>query len=53
MSEILSEQFFNDTRVIYEDAVDRITGSKFKRLKIFGTAIVCEITGINGRSYPT
>lgn len=52
MSKILSEQFFNDTRVLYEDSVDRITGSKVKRLKIFGTAIVCNIPGINGRAYP-
>ena len=36
---------------IYEEAYD-LSGKKTKKLKIYGTAIVCDIPGINGRAYP-
>jgi len=49
--DMISSPCFEDARVILEDGVD-ITGKKTKFLKIFGTAIVCDIPGINGRSYP-
>lgn len=52
MSELLREIEFNNTSVLYEDAVNKLTGEKVKRLKVEGTAIVCDIAGINGRSYP-
>lgn len=52
MSELLREIEFTKTNVIYEDAVSRLTGEKVKRLKVEGIAIVADIAGINGRSYP-
>jgi len=36
---------------MYEEAYD-LSGNKTKKLKIYGTAIVCDIPGINGRAYP-
>lgn len=36
---------------MYEEAYD-LSGKKTKKLKIYGTAIVCDIPGINGRAYP-
>lgn len=36
---------------IYE-AEHNLTGEKVKVLKLFGTAVVCDRPGINGRSYP-
>ncbi len=36
---------------IYEEVSD-FSGKKTKKLKIIGTAIVCDIPGINGRAYP-
>jgi len=34
------------------EAETSLSGKKTKRLKIFGTAVVCNRPGINGRSYP-
>lgn len=42
---------FTETKIMYEDVVD-YTGKKVKRLKVEGIAIVCDVPGINGRSYP-
>jgi len=36
---------------IYESEMN-LAGKKVKKLKIQGTAIVCDVTGINGRAYP-
>lgn len=47
----LQEPESDNTKILYEEALD-ITGAKVKRLKIFGTAIVCDVPGINGRAYP-
>ncbi len=47
----LNEPESENTSILYEDSMD-ITGKKVKRLKIFGTAIVCDVPGINGRAYP-
>jgi hypothetical protein len=52
MSNSLIENTFGSTRVLYEDAIEGGTGKKIKRLKVEGTAIVCDVPGINGRSYP-
>ena len=38
-------------KFLYESVLDSEGNSK-KRLKIYGTAVVCDVTGINGRSYP-
>jgi hypothetical protein len=48
---LLQEETGFKTSVMYEDAFD-LTGKKVKRLKVEGTAIVADIPGINGRSYP-
>jgi hypothetical protein len=50
-NQILKEPESDNTSILYEDSFD-VTGKKVKRLKVFGTAIVCDIPGINGRSYP-
>jgi len=42
---------FSLAKPMYEDAYD-LSGKKTKKLKIYGTAIVTDIPGINGRSYP-
>ena len=49
--DLLKEPESDNTEILYEESYD-VTGKKVKRLKIFGTAIVCDIPGINGRSYP-
>jgi hypothetical protein len=36
---------------LYENEFN-LSGQKVKKLKIQGTAIVCDVAGINGRSYP-
>lgn len=36
---------------VYENDTN-LAGKKIKRLKIYGTAVVCDRPGINGRSYP-
>lgn len=48
---LLQDEMDFKTSVIYEDVVD-ITGNKVKRLKVEGYAIVCDVPGINKRSYP-
>jgi hypothetical protein len=48
---LLQEEIEFKTSVMYEDAID-LAGKKVKRLKVEGIAIVCDIPGINGRSYP-
>ena len=45
------ESDYNMVAVMYENQLD-LSGKPTKRLKIDGTAIVCDIAGINGRSYP-
>jgi len=45
------ESDFSLTKPIYEEAYD-LSGKKTKKLKIYGTAIVTDIPGINGRAYP-
>jgi len=49
--DMISSPCFDDTKVLLEEGID-ITGAKKKFLKIFGTAIVCDVPGINGRAYP-
>jgi hypothetical protein len=48
---LLQEEIEFKTSVMYEDVID-ISGKKVKRLKVEGIAIVCDVPGINGRSYP-
>ena len=45
------ESDFSAITAMYESQVD-LSGKPSKKLKIQGTAIVCDIAGINGRSYP-
>lgn len=52
MSESLIERIETFTDAMYE-ADETLSGSKEKRLKLVGTAIVCDRPGINGRSYPS
>lgn len=49
--EMVSSPCFEGAKVLVEEGID-ITGEKKKFLKIFGTAIVCDVPGINGRAYP-
>lgn len=46
------ESEFSITKPLYEEAISPLDGSKSKILKLTGTAIVCDIPGINGRAYP-
>lgn len=51
---LLRENTLNTDIVLkpfYESAYN-LAGKKVKRLKLQGTAIVCDLAGINGRSYP-
>jgi len=51
---ILKENTLNTDIVLkpfYESSYN-LEGKKVKRLKLQGTAIVCDVPGINGRSYP-
>lgn len=50
-NKLLQEEIEFKTSVMYEDAID-LNGTKVKRLKVEGIAIVCDVPGINGRSYP-
>ena len=53
MSEILlAEKMDAVTTALYESDT-ALSGVKEKRLKLIGTAIVCDRPGINGRSYPS
>lgn len=45
------ESNFDLIKPIYEEAYD-LSGKKTKKLKIYGTAIVTDLPGINGRAYP-
>jgi len=40
-----------DVKPLYESEIN-LAGNKVKKLKLIGTAIVCDVEGINGRSYP-
>jgi len=40
-----------DVKPLYESEIN-LAGNKVKKLKLVGTAIVCDVQGINGRSYP-
>lgn len=51
INNLLQDEIEFKTSVMYEDVVD-LTGKKVKRLKVEGIAIVCDVPGINGRSYP-
>ena len=45
------EHDYSLAKPVYETQVD-LSGKPVKKLKIYGTAIVSDIAGINGRSYP-
>jgi hypothetical protein len=51
-NELLVDNSFGDLRAKYESATMIEGADPVKRLKIYGTAIVCGRPGINGRSYP-
>jgi len=40
------------TKPLYEEVTSPLDGTKSKILKLTGTAIVCDVPGINGRAYP-
>jgi hypothetical protein len=56
MSEIIKpvilRESFDSVKPLYE-AETNLKGDKVKMLKLYGTAIVCDKTGINGRAYPS
>jgi len=45
------EHDYSMVKPVYETQVD-LSGKPVKKLKVYGTAIVSDIAGINGRSYP-
>lgn len=51
LENLLQEEIEFKTKPLYEEVTD-FTGKKVKRLKVEGIAIVCDVPGINGRSYP-
>ena len=52
MSKLILAEYQNDSSLI-KPVYESVTGIKEKRLKLHGTAIVCDEPGYNGRTYPT